>query len=126
MAGGIFGLSRAGSRDFDLRLFRKKEEDIERRGSLPARRGVRVFPGRELESDFSAGGGLRGGVCGTGVCAGARVVRLCVVRGIWREFRGVLGADGGSNRNSVRNRQPEEAPPFTQRRMGHPAAWVER
>src|SRR5271168_2817655 len=45
-----------------------------------------------------------------------------MVRGIWGEFRGVLGADGGSNRDNLRNRQPEKAPHFTQRRMGHPAA----
>ena len=70
-------------------------EDLYRRGGT-----VRIFERRELEGDSGAGDWLRRGVRGLGLCAGSRAVRLCVVRGIWRELRGLFAADDGPPANS--------------------------
>ncbi len=66
-------------------------EDLYRRG------GVYEFSrGVNWKAILALVAGCGGGVRGTGVCAGARAVRLRVVRGIWREFCGVLGVDAAA------------------------------
>ena len=59
--------------DSDLRLFRAPQENSECRGSVSARRTLRIFARNELESHPGAGGWMRGGVRGL-VCAPLRVL----------------------------------------------------